>query len=91
MNRLPHLRSEEAKKRRKMHYLRKQALRYVVEHAFRCPVWAETICITDKVEVVDYLCTLYPNETTLVLALSPPALEKGFVLADSRGRGVLQK
>ena len=87
-------RSEEAKKRRLWRQLRREALKYVVKHAFHDIIWAETVCRTNKAEVVNYLSVHYPDKVKHLKfegSHIPDHAEKGLVLADSRGRGALQK
>ena len=87
-------RSEEAKNRRLWRQLRREALKYVVKHAFHDIIWAETVCRTDKAEVLNYLSIHYPEETEHLHfegSHIPNFVEQGLVFADSRGRGVLQK
>ena len=87
-------RSEEAKKRRLWRQLRREALKYVVKHAFHDVIWAETICRTDKAEVVNYLSIHYPDTVEHLKFTGshiPDFVECGLVFADSRGRGALQK
>lgn len=88
------IRSEGAKKRRVFRQLRREALKYVVKHAFHDVIWAETICRVDKAEIVNYLSIHYPEEMEGLQFEDEhihELAEKGLVLADSRGRGAMQK
>jgi len=77
---LPHRRSLTAKLRR-----------YVLRQGFHDVIWAETICRTDKTEIINYIHVIYPDPNEGILISDIPDVEKGLVLTDSRGRGVFQK
>jgi len=77
-------RSQEAK-------IRRYAKRYVLNHSFHDVIWAETICIFDRVAVHNYIHVTYPELLDGVLLSDIPDIERGEVLVDSRGRGSFQR
>ena len=78
-------RSQEAR-------LRREARRYVFRNGFHDVIWAETVCRTDHVEVLNYLHVVYPELSEgMLISDVPDFAEKGLVLVDSRGRGALQR
>jgi len=81
---MPHQRSKQSK-------IRRYARRWILNHSYHDIIWAETICIFNNVEVVNYIHVHYPELSEGMLMSDLPDAEKGLVLVDSRGRGAYQQ
>jgi len=60
----------------------------IIHESRRDPIWAETICQTSHVELRDFGYEQFGEHfsTTFI-----PEVDNGYILSDSRGRGVFQR
>lgn len=77
---MPHKRSLIARQRR-------AARKFILDMAYRDKYAAETVNVLDRRDLINYLADLFGQ----VHLGSIPLIEKGEVLADSRGSGSLQR
>ena len=85
--------------RRVIRTLYRATRKYIIDHAYRDFVSAETVCVTSPKEVGYHLTVTYPQyfEDLSTIGISSTVeeftgnFEKGEVLVDSRGRGTFQR
>ncbi|MEM3956149.1 MAG: hypothetical protein QW424_05300 [Candidatus Bathyarchaeia archaeon] len=77
---MPHKRSLIARQRR-------AARKFILDMAYRDKYVAETVNVLDRRDLINYLADLFGQ----VHLGSIPLIERGEVLADSRGGGSLQR
>ena len=81
---MPHRRTREAK-------VRREARRYIVTHAYHDVIYAETVCLNSRIQVLQHLVTYFPDQEIRVSNVPDIEPGPGLVLTDSRGRGDFQK
>ena len=81
------VRSQQAQKRQTERQIRYALKKIIQNESYRDPIWAETVCMTAHKNLIDFGYTLFKENfsTTYI-----PSVDKGDVLADSRGRGAFQ-
>ena len=78
---------EKHKKRVSERKIRYALKTYINQQAKRDPIWAETVCVTDRVTLRGVGYSMFgENFSTSFI----PDVEMGIVLTDSRGRGAFQ-
>jgi len=83
-----HKNSPEKHKKRVSERKIRYALKTLINHeAKRDMLWAETVCVTSRAELVKFGYTIFKEDfsTTLI-----PDVDSGYVISDSRGRGCFQ-
>ena len=109
LSRLPHRRTPEGEEQRRRRWEEAQARKKLWSYAKklilnlskRDVIWAETVCRSDRIEIVELLIVNYPRLSDIAKIKELPRTseaqpipnycEKGLVLVDSRGNGVLQQ
>ena len=88
MNRLAHQRSKQKFKDRITERKIRHTLKTYINHeSFRDPICAETVCMTDHVTLRDYGYTVFGEHFSTEFI---PPVDKGYILADTRARGIFQ-
>lgn len=77
---MPHRRSPASRQRR-------AARRYILNHAYRDRIQAETVAKTPSKELIDFLKEKFEGVDISALNI----IEQGEVTSDSRGRGSMQQ
>lgn len=83
---MPHPRGKRSRKAQ----LRRKSRQFILKHAYHDVIWAETVCRSNRLEVINFLTVEYSDRPEGLQVSQVPDIEKGEVLVDSRGRGSWQ-